>query len=50
MIASVYVPFFYIQKYALRLNIDGEMAFGLLSMMNAASLIGRLGPNWLADR
>ncbi|KAJ5526721.1 MFS general substrate transporter [Penicillium frequentans] len=49
MMASVYVPFFYIQKYALQLKIDDDMAFYLLSMMNATSLIGRIGPNLLAD-
>ncbi|KAJ5173657.1 MFS general substrate transporter [Penicillium coprophilum] len=49
MMASVYVPFFYIQKYALQFNIDDDMAFYLLSMMNASSLIGRIGPNLLAD-
>lgn len=49
MISSVYVPFFYIQKYAIQLNVNDDMAFYLLSMMNASSLIGRLGPNWLAD-
>lgn len=50
MIASVYIPFFYIQDYALKLGIDHDMAFYLLSIMNAASLFGRLVPNWLADR
>ncbi|KAJ5719791.1 MFS general substrate transporter [Penicillium malachiteum] len=49
MISSVYVPFFYIQKYALKLGIDDDMACYLLSIMNASSLIGRIGPNWLAD-
>lgn len=50
MIASVYVPFFYIQRYALALNVSEDMSFNLLSLMNAASLIGRIGPNFLADR
>ena len=50
MIASVYLPFFYIQDYALRLGINEDMAFYLLSIMNAASLFGRLMPNWLADQ
>ncbi|KAL4889083.1 MFS general substrate transporter [Aspergillus ambiguus] len=50
MIASVYVPFFYIQRYALQLDVGDDMAFYLLSMMNATSLIGRIGPNILADR
>lgn len=50
MIASVYVPFFYIQRYALSLNVSEGMSFYLLSLMNAASLVGRIGPNLLADR
>ncbi|KAF2475158.1 MFS general substrate transporter [Lindgomyces ingoldianus] len=50
MIASAYIPFFYIQDYALKLSVNEEMAFNLLSIMNAASLLGRLAPNWLADR
>jgi hypothetical protein len=50
MMASVYVPFFYIQDYALKLSIDTDLSFYLLSFMNAASLFGRLGPNWLADQ
>jgi hypothetical protein len=50
MIASVYIPFFYIQDYALKLGVNDDIAFYLLSIMNAASLFGRLIPNWLADR
>lgn len=50
MMASVYVPFFYVQKYALSLKVDDDMAFYLLSLMNATSLIGRIGPNLLADQ
>ena len=50
MIASVYIPFFFIEDYGLRLKIDADTSFYLLSVMNAASLFGRLVPNWLADR
>lgn len=50
MIASVYVPFFFIEDYGLKLNIDADTSFYLLSIMNAASLVGRVVPNWLADR
>lgn len=49
MIMSVYIPFFYIQSYALDLGVSTSMAFYLLSIMNASSLLGRLLPNWLAD-
>lgn len=40
--AATYVPFFYIQTYALRLGIDEDMGFNLLSIMNAASAFGAL--------
>lgn len=50
MIASVYVPFFFIEDYGLKLKIDADTSFYLLSVMNAASLVGRVVPNWLADR
>lgn len=50
MISSVYVPFFCIQSYAVKLQIDEGMAFYLLAITNVASLFGRLFPNWLADR
>lgn len=49
MIMSVYIPFFYIQNYALDLGVSTSMAFYLLSIMNASSLLGRLLSNWLAD-
>ncbi|KAL0940314.1 major facilitator superfamily transporter [Colletotrichum truncatum] len=50
MIGSVYVPFFYIDAYAIRLGVDEDTSFYILSAMNAASLFGRLAPNWLADK
>ena len=50
MIASVYIPFFFIEEYGLRLGLDIDISFYLLSIMNAASLFGRLAPNWLADK
>ncbi|KAF6808754.1 transporter MCH4-like protein 4 [Colletotrichum sojae] len=50
MMGSVYVPFFFVDAYAIRLGVDESTSFYLLSAMNAASLIGRLAPNWLADR
>ncbi|OHX00305.1 major facilitator superfamily transporter [Colletotrichum incanum] len=50
MIGSVYVPFFYVDAYAIRLGVDPDTSFYLLSAMNAASLFGRLAPNWLADK
>lgn len=50
MITSVYIPFFFVEDYGLRLKLDADTSFYLLSVMNAASLFGRLVPNWLADK
>lgn len=50
MIASVYIPFFFIEDYGLNLQLDMDTSFYMLSVMNAASLFGRLAPNWLADK
>ncbi|KAI8231488.1 MFS transporter asaE [Colletotrichum sp. SAR 10_99] len=50
MIGSVYIPFFYADAYAIRLGVDESTSFYILSAMNAASLFGRLAPNWLADK
>ena len=50
MIASVYIPFFFVEDYGLKLKIDADTSFYLLSVMKAVSLFGRLVPNWLADK
>jgi MFS family permease len=49
-VASSFVPFFYIQEYALQLGVSKDMAFNLLSIMNAANIFGRFVPNYIADR
>jgi MFS family permease len=49
-VASSFVPFFFIQEYALQLGVSKEMAFNLLSIMNAANIFGRFVPNFIADR
>jgi MFS family permease len=49
-VASSFVPFFFIQEYALQLGISKDMAFNLLSIMNAANVFGRFVPNYIADR
>ena len=47
---AIYVTFFYIELYALeKTDIDSSLASYLLSIVNAASTIGRLVPNFLAD-
>ncbi|KAJ5719062.1 hypothetical protein N7493_007517 [Penicillium malachiteum] len=41
---------FYIQSYAIDTGIvDANLGFYLLSMLNAASTFGRIGPNFIAD-
>ena len=50
---GLYVPFFYIQSYAInaqKTHIDPSLAFYLLVILNAASLFGRIIPNFLADK
>lgn len=43
---GLYVPFFYIQIYALeKTNIDGSLAFYLLTFLNAGSFFGRIVSN-----
>ena len=48
---GLYAPFFYIQFYALNTGImNANLAFYLLSILNAASIFGRALPNILADK
>jgi hypothetical protein len=49
-VASSFVPFFFIQEYAISLGVDKDVAFSLLSIMNAANIFGRFVPNFIADR
>jgi len=49
MVMGTYVPYFYIQKYALELNIDEQTTFVIVSVMNAATFFGRFPYNYLAD-
>lgn len=50
VVASSFVPFFFIQEYAIQLGVSKDMAFNLLSIMNAANVFGRFVPNYVADR
>jgi MFS family permease len=50
IMGSAYVPYFYIQDYALKLFISEDTSFNLLSVMNAASLVGRVASNYLGDK
>lgn len=50
---GLYIPFFYIQTYATEApgtHIDENLAFYLLVILNAASIFGRVIPNFLADK
>jgi predicted MFS family arabinose efflux permease len=48
---GLYIPFFYVQSYAVEENIMGEnAAFYMLSIMNGSSFFGRIIPNYIADR
>ncbi|RDL36934.1 uncharacterized protein BP5553_04367 [Venustampulla echinocandica] len=48
---GLYVPFFYIQIYALEKRIVTEdLAFYLLPLLNAGSFFGRIIPNYVADK
>ena len=48
---GLYTPFFYVQSYAIEYNIMNEnTAFYMLSTMNAASIFGRIIPNFIADK
>jgi len=46
---GIFIPLFYIEYYAISTHITSpNLAFYLLSMINAASIFGRLIPNFLA--
>ncbi|KAI9795931.1 MAG: hypothetical protein M1833_006579 [Piccolia ochrophora] len=47
---AFFIPFFYAQTYALNIGMDQNLAFYVLSIMNAAGMVGRLLPNALADK
>jgi MFS family permease len=48
---GLYVPFFYVQTFAISHNIlDEDEAFYMLTILNATSFFGRLFPNYLADK
>ena len=48
---GVYVPFYYIQLYALQeCNMDQSFSFYLLAIINASSTVGRVLPNFYADK
>ncbi len=50
MFIGLYVPFFYVETYALSIGVHGDLAFYMLIIMSAASVPGRLLPPFIADR
>ncbi|KII88757.1 hypothetical protein PLICRDRAFT_176302 [Plicaturopsis crispa FD-325 SS-3] len=47
---GLYLPFFYLQEYAIIKGVDQGLAFYTLAILNAASVFGRTIPNYLADK
>lgn len=47
---GLYFPFYYIDKFALEIGIDTNLAFYMLVIMNASSIIGRIAPAIMADK
>jgi predicted MFS family arabinose efflux permease len=46
---GLFSPFFYVTPYTVSLGLDSNMAFYMISILNAASLFGRVLPGILAD-
>jgi MFS family permease len=47
---GIFVPMYYIVQYAEGYHISQTLAFGVLSIMNAGSVFGRIVPSIMADR
>jgi len=47
---GLFFPIFYMQIYAIRHNIDNNLAFYSIAIINAASVVGRILVNHMADR
>lgn len=47
---GLFAPFFYVSSYAVVKGVSPSMSFYLISILNAASLFGRVFPGILADR
>jgi len=50
MMAANYVPYFFLQDYAIALGVEPAMSFYLVSIMNAASVFARVLPSLCAYR
>ncbi|KAF2458645.1 major facilitator superfamily domain-containing protein [Lineolata rhizophorae] len=47
---GMFVPFFFVSTYAVSLGMSSSLGFYLVSIVNAASLVGRILPGFIADR
>ncbi|KAK4189131.1 major facilitator superfamily domain-containing protein [Podospora australis] len=47
---GLYIPFFYVEKYALHIGLSPDLAFYMLIVMNAGSVPGRIAPSIIADK
>ncbi|KIW69702.1 hypothetical protein PV04_05564 [Phialophora macrospora] len=47
---GMFSPFFFTTSYAVSMGFSTSFAFYLVSILNAASLFGRVAAGWLADR
>ncbi|KAF2766236.1 MFS general substrate transporter [Teratosphaeria nubilosa] len=47
---AFFIPFFHSESFALNIGVDEDLSFYLLSIMNAASMFGRIVPTSLADK
>jgi MFS family permease len=47
---AYFIPFFYIEPFSLRVGTSENLSFYMLVIMNAAGTLGRMFPNFLADR
>src|SRR5271170_6772949 len=47
---GLFTPFTFLTTYAISNGIDENLAFYLISIMNTASIVGRILPGFLADK
>ncbi|PVI02656.1 putative monocarboxylate permease [Periconia macrospinosa] len=47
---SYFILFFYVETFALRVGTNEHLSFYILAIMNAAGTLGRIVPNFIADR
>ncbi|EED23495.1 monocarboxylate transporter, putative [Talaromyces stipitatus ATCC 10500] len=47
---GLYIPFYYVEQYALNLGISTDLSFYMLVIMNAGSVPGRILPSIIADK